>query len=453
MKKKFLVLLLSLTSVFVLGACLGGASGEDVEVNIPEEVPEEEITITLWTAYGGDNEGLIEDMMEDFPYDNITLEQLSQGGYDGLRQATMQSVVSGNTPDLVLGYPDHFVEYLTGKALVPLQDFLAHDEYGVDEDDFVEGFMEENQQYEDGNQYSLPFSKSTEMIVYNKDKFEANGYDLESEGIVNYEDLPDMAETMVGSGEDQCEKLFNVDSGANLFINGSTQWDAPYTNVEGEILIDNDTTRDMLNYFKDLMDDDALTLPIEWDESYGSGPFVDGDVCMTQGSTAGARYNVSEDFEEGYLPAIQKEDGEDSVIQQGPNIAMMSDTSDDERLAAWLIIKHLTNTENSAYFSMNSGYMPVRQSSFETDDYQDFMSVVDKDYDDLTPDEKDQYPFASSASVAQEQSDMYSYEPAFTGDVSSAKVRNEAEAAIERIYAETNTVEEALERMLNQLGQ
>ncbi|MFW5894770.1 MAG: extracellular solute-binding protein [Bacillota bacterium] len=451
--KKFLVLLLSLTSVFVLSACLGGASGEEVEVNIPDEVPEEEITITLWTAYGEDNENLINEMMEDFPHDNIKLELLSQGDYDGLRQATMQSIVSGNTPELVLGYPDHFVEYLTGNSLVPLQDYIDNDEHGVDEDDFVEGFMEENQQYEDGNQYSLPFSKSTEMLVYNKDKFDANGIEFDSGETIYYSDLEDMADTMVGDGEDQCEKLFNVDSGANLFINGSRQWDAPYTNVEGEVLIDNDETRGMLDYFRDLMDEDALTLPIEWDESYGSGPFIDGDVCMTQGSTAGARYNVSEDFENGYLPAIQKEDGEPSVIQQGPNIAMMSDTSDEERLASWLIIKHLTNTENSAFFSMNSGYMPVRQSSFETDEYEDFLSILDEDYDDLNPDELDQYPFAAAANVAREQSDRYAYEPAFTGDVSSAKVRNEAESAIERIYAETNTVDEALDRMLNQLGQ
>lgn len=458
MKRKFLALLLSFTTVFVLGACLGGAE-EASEVDIPDEVPSEEITVDMWHAFGDDNQSLLEDMMEDFPHDNIKLEQLTQGGYDGLRQATMQSVVSGNTPDIVLGYPDHFVEYLTGDALIPLQDFINHDEFGIDEDDFVEGFMDENQQYEDGNQYSLPFSKSTEMVVYNKTAFNEQGYEFDNDEFITYSDLEDMSSDMVGDGNNQCEFLYNYDSPDNLFINGSQQWEAPYTNIEGEILLDNDTTKDMLNYFSGLMDDNILSLPIEWDEEFGSTPFREGDVCMSQGSTAGVRYNIpdpesgDEDFEMGVMPVIQKEGGVDSAIQQGPNVAIMSDTSDDERLAAWLIIEHLTNAENTAYFSMNTGYVPVRESAFETDQYQDFLALAEQDPDDLDPDERDDHPFALAATVAQAQSDIYSYEPAFTGDVSSAKVRTEAGLALERIYAGTNEVDGALERMMNQLGQ
>ncbi len=461
MKKKLFALLLSVTSVFVLGACLGGASGEDVEINIPDEVPTEEISVDMWHAFGDDNVGLIEDMMESFPYDNITLEQLSQGGYDGLRQATMQGVVSGETPDIVLGYPDHFVEYLTGKALIPLEDYIDHEEFGVDREDFIEGFMQENQQYEDGHQYSLPFSKSTEMVVYNKDAFDAQGYTFSTDEYIYWSDLEAMADDMIGTGDNQCGHLFNYDSPDNLFINGSAQFGAPYTNQDGEILIDNQETRDMLNYWQGLMDDNILALPIEWDEEFGSTPFVEGDVCMSQGSTAGVRYNLPDpennpshlDFEVGVAPVIQKEDGNLSAIQQGPNVAIMSDTSDDVRLAAWLIIEHLTNAENSAYFSMNTGYVPVRQSSFETTDYVDFLAVADKDPNDLTPTEQDQRPFALAATVAQAQQDIYNFEPAFLGDFTSSKARSESALLLEGIYADTRTVNEAIDRMLNQLGQ
>ena len=466
MKKKLLALLLSFTSVFVLGACLGGASGDDVEINIPGEVPTEDISVDMWHAFGDDNVELINDMMESFPYDNITLEQLSQGGYDGLRQATMQGVVSGETPDIVLGYPDHFVEYLTGKALIPLEEYIDDENFGIDRDDFIPGFMDENQQYEDGHQYSLPFSKSTEMVVYNKDAFDAQGYTFD-EKYIYWSDLEDMAGDMIWADDDNAddrndyEILFNYDSPDNLFINGSAQFDAPYTNQEGEILIDNQETRDMLNYFKGLMDEDILSLPIEWDEEFGSEPFVEGKVCMSQGSTAGVRYNLPDpennpshkDFEVGVAPVIQKEDGTLSAIQQGPNVAIMAETSDDVRLAAWLIIEHLTNAENSAYFSMNTGYVPVRQSSFETTIYTDFLAIVDKDVADLTPTEEDQRPFALAATVAQAQQDIYNFEPAFLGDFTSSKARTESALLLEGIFAETRTVNEAIDRMLNQLGQ
>jgi multiple sugar transport system substrate-binding protein len=217
----------------------------------------------------------------------------------------------------------------------------------------------------------------------------------------------------------------------------------------------------MLNYFDGLMNENILALPIEWDENFGSAPFVEGKVCMSQGSTAGVRYNLPDpdnndshlDFEVGVAPVIQKEGGNLSAIQQGPNVAIMSDTSDDVRLAAWLIIEHLTNAENSAFFSMNTGYVPVRQSAFDTPDFTEFMALADEDPADLTPTERDQRPFALAATVAQAQQDIYNFEPAFLGDFTSSKARSESALLLEGIYADTRTVNEAIERMLNQLGQ
>ena len=450
MKKKLFTLMLSITTVFVLGACIGGGgNGEETAVNIPDSVPEEEIVVDMDHAFGDDNQALIDQAMEDFPYDNITLNQVSRGGYEGLREATMHAMVSGTTPDIIMGYPDHFVGYLTGQAMVPLQDYMEHEEFGIDEDDFVDSFMEENQQYQDGNQYSLPFAKSTEMIVYNRDVFENHGISMDDRDFVYWSDVEAWSDDLLND----CGKVFNMDSPDNQFIIGSAQWGAPYTTDEGEVLLDNDTTRDMLNYFSGLIDDDILAYPQHWDDNFGSQPFKDGEVCMTQGSTGGARYNIPEPgtFEAGFMPSIQYEDGDYAAIQQGPNIGIMSNNTEEERLAAWLIIKHLLNPENTAEFSMATGYMPVRDSSFELDFFSDFLSIVDQDFADLDPDEQDQYAFAQAVDVGQQQFDIMSFEPAFTGDVSSAAVRLRVGQALESIHAGTRDVDESIQWIYDQL--
>ena len=461
--KKGLLLSVTLLFVLTLSACLGGGGREETTVDIPDALPNEPIEIVIWHAFGEDNQALLQEMFDSFnqEYPQVTITQLGQGGYDGLRESTIQSIVAGTTPTIVFGYPDHFVEYLNGNALVPLDEYINHDVHGVDLNDFVDGFLAENQQYLDGNQYSMPFAKSTEMVVYNKDFFDAQGIELSRTTPLTWDEVEELSETMVGSGANQCDFMFNADSSSNFFINSSRQWDAGYTDGEGNILVDNADTRDMLNYFNGLFNDGVMTFPIEWDENYGSEPFKDGLVCMSQGSTAGTRYNIPDEespFNEmGIIPVIQKDLDNASVMQQGPNVAVISDADNNQRLAAWLLLKHMTSTENTAEFAMATGYVPVRKSGFETAEYQEFLSIVDK-YDEegldgLSATERLDLPFALAATVAFAQVDWYQYDPAFVGRVTSSGARQESGLAFEAIYAGTRTVEEAIERMLNQLGQ
>ena len=382
-------------------------------------------------------------------YPNIEVDSVPQGGYSDLLGKTKKAIGTGVTPDLVVGYPDHFAEYLDLGGIIPLDKFIAHGTWGIDLDDFVDSYVAENAQYADG-MYSLPYSKSTEMLVYNKTIFDANGITFSNDVPVTWADIEAMADTIIGDGPNQCEFLINYDSSSNLFINSSRQFGAGYTNSDGDVLVDNATTKSMLEYFKGLFDANILTLPIEWEEDYGSTNFLAQDVCMTVGSTAGLTYNIPENnldeadqFEIGIIPVVQKENGINSAMQQGPNVAIMENTDDAERLAAWLLIKFLTNTENTAAWAIDTGYLPVRESGFESDAYQTLLNNPDEDY---------KYE-SMAANAAYAQLSFNDYDPAFAGigKVSSAKVREEAGYALEAIYVKTKTIEQAIQDMLDQL--
>jgi len=382
-------------------------------------------------------------------YPNIEVDSVPQGGYSDLLGKTKKAIGTGVTPDLVVGYPDHFAEYLDLGGIIPLDKFIAHGTWGIDLTDFVDSYVAENDQYADG-MYSLPYSKSTEMLVYNKTIFDANGITFSNDVPVTWADIEAMADTIIGDGPNQCEFLINYDSSSNLFINSSRQFGAGYTNSDGDVLVDNATTKSMLEYFKGLFDANILTLPIEWEEDYGSTNFLAQDVCMTVGSTAGLTYNIPENnldeadqFEIGIIPVVQKENGINSAMQQGPNVAIMENTDDAERLAAWLLIKFLTNTENTAAWAIDTGYLPVRESGFESDAYQTLLNNPDEDY---------KYE-SMAANAAYAQLSFNDYDPAFAGigKVSSAKVREEAGYALEAIYVKTKTIEQAIQDMLDQL--
>ena len=453
--KKVFTLLLTLVLAFSLTACLNTrGDGGEIVVNVPETMPTEEITITFWHTYGQKKADLLDAMIADFEllYPNITVDSESQGNYTDLLSKTKKALgsTSGAKPDVVVGYPDHFAEYMDLGGIIPLDSFIDHADFGVDINDYQASYVAENAQYAEG-MYSMPYSKSTEMMVYNKTRFDANDITFTENQIVTWEELEVIAQTMVGSGDNQCEFLVNYDSSSNLFINSSRQWGAGYTNQAGDVLVDNAVTTSMLEYYQSLFEAKTLVLPLEWDQLYGSTNFLAGDVCMTVGSTAGVSYNDPADpenpytpFEIGIIPIPQFEGKTQSTIQQGPNIAIMESADDNERLASWLLIKHLTNTENTAAWAIDTGYLPVTLSGYNSDTYQNFLAGADLDF----------LVEADSANAAYAQMSYNNYDPAFAGigKISSAKVREEAGYALEAIYAKTKTVAEAVQEMINQLS-
>jgi multiple sugar transport system substrate-binding protein len=454
--KRVLTLVLTLVLAFSLAGCLNSRDGnKEIVVTIPEDFADQDVSITFWHTYGQGKSDLLDAMIADFEvlYPNVTVDSKSQGNYTDLLSKTRTAIgqSAGEKPDVVVGYPDHFAEYMDLGGIIPLDKFIEHETYGVDLTDYQDSYVAENQQYAEDGMYSMPYSKSTEMMVYNKTKFDALGITFEENEVITWEYLETIADTVMGEGENQCEFLINYDSSANLFINSSRQWGAGYTNSDGEVLIDNAETRAMLTYYQGLFNDGILALPMEWEQNYGSQNFLLGDVCMTVGSTAGISYNNPADrlepadqFEIGILPIPQFEGKTNSAMQQGPNIAILESADDYERLASWLLIKHLTNEENTADWAIDTGYLPVTKSGYNSDVFQDFLSGQDLDY----------LVEANSANAAYAQITYNNYDPAFAGigKISSAKVREEAGYLMEAIYAETKTIDQAIQDMINQLS-
>jgi multiple sugar transport system substrate-binding protein len=439
--------------------CVEGVDPDDPTgpglVNVLAELPTEQIDITFWHVYGAGKNELLNELITEFEalYPNINVTDTSQGNYTDVRSNTISAIQAGTTPTLVVGYPDHVAGYLKGNAIIPLDDFIKHETWGVDLDDFFDSYIDENSQYPGGYMYSFPYSKSTEMMVYNKDIFAANGITVPTDGSITWEMLDTWADTLVDPNwdpenptADKCEYLINFDSSGNFFINNVRMWQGGYTNAAGDILINDDNTKDMLEYVQARFNDNTFSIPLAWGESYGSANFIAQDVCMSVGSTAGINYNIPADasFEVGVVPIPQYDMNNKSAVQQGPNIAIMSNSTDAERLAAWLLIKFLTDTENTAAWAMDTGYLPVRKSGFDTQDYQDFLALTDKTDSD--------YYYSLASQAAYMQTEYLAFDPAFAGAYTSSDARDQAGIAMEALFG-NNSVQDIINDMLAQLGQ
>jgi ABC-type glycerol-3-phosphate transport system substrate-binding protein len=437
----------------------------------------ETVEIELWHAMGEDKANLIRgyaaDFMELYPNVTVTIPE-GTGNYDTLKSNMINAITAGDYPNLVQGYPDHVAEYLNGDAVLNLNPYIYSEAWGLNGDDalddIIASYLEENTQYDaNGTFYSLPFNKSTEVMIYNKTVFDELDLDVPE----TWQDIIAMAPQLQAKGEElakakvlaanpgQTEAQLATeiaaaqalivpaayDSTGNAFITFARQFGGAYTALnfstfEGEFLWhENANTFAAMTFLKN--NNSVFTLPEFWDQDYASTPFVNQQTFVTIGSSAGVTYNVpSSGFEIGVAPVPYNEDmpDEKAVIQQGTNVSLMDIGTDQEKLASWLFLKYLISKEVTTDWAISTGYLPVRTSAYTSTEYQTFLN------NPSTTDNK-AAAIANAANAAYQQSGHMFFDPAFIG---SSRARTQVGSALERIMLGDGNIQEALNEAYNE---
>ena len=114
---------------------------------------------------------------------------------------------------------------------------------------------------------------------------------------------------------------------------------------------------------------------IAGEDKYSSGPFLAENVYMYIGTTAGEGFLNRDNFDwdTTFVPQV---DVENPVgIQQGANIAILNQGATSEEVyASYEFVKYMISTETNTKWSMDTGYLPVRESVFNSDEYQEYLA-------------------------------------------------------------------------------
>ena len=399
--KKLLLTLVSsaliATSVAPMASCGGGNAGNNSKVVAYDGSA---VTVTFYHTMGEKLRGVLNQYIPEFNamYPNITIEHQSYNDYPGLRNQISTMLTAGNSPSLAYCYPDHVALYNVGKAVVTLDDYIASTEVVTKNDgtteqmgftqkqideDFVEGYYEEGRAYGDGKMYTLPYSKSTEVLYYNKTYFEANNISVPT----TWEEMKAVCKT-IKDKEGSSVTPLGYDSEANWFITMCEQYGLPYTSAtQGEHFKFNTAEhRAFVEEFRDWYAKGYVTTE-EIYGTYTSALFTAQNSFMTIGSSAGASYQCPDEqtredgttyypFEVGIAMIPQVNPNKPKVISQGPSLCMFK-KSEQEQAATWLFMKFLmTHIPLQADFSKASGYAPVVDVSSDTV-YTDFLNKAD----------------------------------------------------------------------------
>ena len=124
-------------------------------------------SVQFWSSFGATYKNVLNPICEKIGSDlGIKVIHESQGSYPDIKKNMMSAIAVGDYPNIAMGYPDHFAEYLGADILKPLDEYLSSDLL----EDYYEDYMTENYFYDSSSEkhiFAVPFNKSTELLGYN----------------------------------------------------------------------------------------------------------------------------------------------------------------------------------------------------------------------------------------------------------------------------------------------
>ncbi len=377
------------------------------------EVPDEfdtsrEYEITFWAKNDTNKTqvAIYEQAIEDFEelYPNITVNIRLYTDYTDIYNDVITNIATDTTPNVCITYPDHIATYLTGdNQVVALDELLTDEKYGLGGsalefdsptvEEIVPQFLEECQI--DGTYYALPYMRSTEACYVNKTYVEALGYELPE--TLTWDFIWEVSEAAMEKDEDgnfvvngQSVMIpFIYKSTDNMMITMLQQLGAGYSTDDGEILLFNETTQDLLYQISGYAEDRSFsTFKIS---GYPANFLNAGQCIFAIDSTAGATWmgtdaplvDISEDkiveFETVVMEVPQYDTENPQMISQGPSICIFNKEDSQEVLASWLFAQYLLTNEVQIGYSQTEGYIPVTTKAQESDEYQDYLARSGED--------------------------------------------------------------------------
>ena len=417
--------LLMLAGVFSLSACSGPKAAPNFDV--PEGGYDgSEVTITFYHTMGSNLSDVLNLYIEEFNklYPNIHVQHEQVGSYDDVREQISTEITVSAQPNIAYCYPDHVALYNLAGVVATLDNLIESDItvtradgsteiLGLTDEqkaDFIEAYYNEGKQFGDGLMYTMPFSKSTEVLYYNKTFFDEHKLQLPT----TWDELEALCAQIKAIDPESIP--LGYDSEGNWFITMCEQYGSDYTSATGDhYLFDNETNRSFVKKFREWYQKGYLTTQTLYG-SYTSGLFTAESGTrsyMSIGSSAGATHqrpaataDGTYPFEVGIATIPQVNTSNKKVISQGPSVCIFKKDNPQEVVASWLFVKFLTTSVSfQAEFSMASGYVPVLKSVAENPEYAKFIANADGG----------KYISALSAKVCLEQESAYYTSPAFNG--------------------------------------
>ncbi|WP_418303826.1 ABC transporter substrate-binding protein [Paenibacillus crassostreae] len=343
-----------------------GANGT-TEIPATETVAtaSEPVTIEFWYGLGGKLGENMEALIQKFndSQEEVIVKGIVQADYTETQQKLQAAIASSDVPAAVLSSN---VDWARKGYFSPIDELIAL-QPDFNQEDFIQTFL--NQGKVDGKQYFLPMYGTTQVMYYRKDMFEKNG--ILAENIKTWEDLAAAAAKMtVKEGNNTTVFGWEPMWGAGNMIDATLSKGGSILSADGtEVMIDSTEWVETWDQFRKWIHEDK-TMRIHsggqgWEYWYKT---ID-DVMKGQAAGYTGSSGDQGDLDFSIVSAMEQPGwagvGGGKPVAEAILAGIPAKASDIEKQAAMKWLTYFTNSENTAFWSINTGYISVRQSASE----------------------------------------------------------------------------------------
>ena len=334
-----------------------------------------ELTMYFPVSVGGGPDALIDALCEEYHKENpnVKVTPVYAGSYADTRTKVQAAIKGGNTPDLAIMFSIDLYSLLSMDAIADIDSFCTTDADKEWLNGFYDGFMMNSRDGE--TTYGIPWQRSTIVLYYNKDAFEAAGLDPEQPP-KTWDELKEDAKKLTITENGQTTQY-----GIQIPSDGYAYWMLQTFCVEQsgfnlmnetgtETYYDDERTAKGLEFWKSLADDGSMPEGIV---AWATTPsdFLEGKTAMmyhTTGNLTNVKNNASFNFGVAMLPANESYGSPTG----GGNFYIFKGVSEERQQAAFDFIKWMTDDERVAQWSIDTGYIATRPSAYDTERMQEY---------------------------------------------------------------------------------
>ncbi len=316
----------------------------------------EPVTIEFWHRFSERHNETLLQLSTWFTerYPNINVEWVYQGSYSALQQSINGAVVAGEVPTMTIFYEDWIPA--VADALLPLEPYFSVEELA----DIVPGLL-----YKD--LLTVPFNKSIMVLYYIEDYVPVPP--------TTWQEFYDLcvATTVDEDGDGQIDRYgtgLRPSANPEQFLALLEQNNGSILNDDWtEVTLDDAAGVEALEFY-------ASLAPYSWITSEYLNNNI-GYVAMAIDTSAGFYYwetaaeGAGLTVKAAPLPVGKKA----ASFIQGTNIGIFKDAPADEIAAGLLFLKFLLEADNTAYWAMQTGYLPVTLSGLESPTWTDYVAA------------------------------------------------------------------------------
>jgi len=353
--------------------------------------------IVFWHSMAGKLGEVLNKMIDEFNRTNtgeIFIKSEFIGEYGTLNQKIAAAVFAEIPPHISQVYETWTLQLKNENAIVCMDKYMdGTTDIRVDRNDIVPALLDNVTI--DGKIYSMPFNKSIPVLYYNKDLFKIAGLDPERppetwDDFIEYGKKLTMVIYLNDDGSYKSHKTreqYEKENGANTFppqksstckiVWGNAFIPDPwsfenYVVQNGGRILSKDGKKSLINEPAAI---EAAEHMVNKVKKHGfavrmsgrehQNEFISGRVGMIEGTIVSKTFmqnDIKFKFGMSYMPYKKVK----TSVLSGTNVAIYSCFSEEELLGAWRFIKWFTDTEQTARWGVETTYMPVRKSAYDT---------------------------------------------------------------------------------------